>query len=58
MLETMLTFEAMLFVFGFVYALAAGNKDMAWWKRALAGGAFFALFYVAFPVALYLDRRD
>jgi hypothetical protein len=49
-----------LFIFGFLYGLLCGNDRMHWLVRSLAGGTFFAFFYIAIPVVYlqeYLERR-
>jgi RsiW-degrading membrane proteinase PrsW (M82 family) len=57
---TVLTIEIGLFVWGFLYALLLGNKDVHWLIRALLGATFFAFFYIAIPavyITEYLENK-
>jgi ATP/ADP translocase len=54
-LQIILIVETMMFLCGFLYALAIGRKDMFWLRRGLCGGFAFALFYIVLPIALLED---
>ncbi len=56
--EYVLVFEFALFVVGALYGLLLGDDDKPWLQRALAGGSFFALFYVAIPLIEFEVRRN